>query len=30
MSRLRGQVARGIEPPDLVLKGGQIVNVFSK
>ena len=23
------KVARGIEPPDLVLKGGQIVNVFS-
>ncbi|HUJ72371.1 MAG TPA: adenine deaminase, partial [Verrucomicrobiae bacterium] len=22
-------VARGIEPPDLVLKGGQIVNVFT-
>lgn len=23
------KVARGVEPPDLVLKGGQIVNVFS-
>ena len=23
------KVARGLEPPDLVLKGGQIVNVFS-
>ncbi len=23
------KVARGVEPPDLVLKGGQMVNVFS-
>ena len=24
------KVARGIEPPDLVLKGGSVVNVFSQ